>query len=250
MSGHSKWASIKHKKGIADAKRGTVFTKIIREITTAARLGGGDPNGNARLRLAINKAKEANMPADNLKRAIQKGTGELAGVAYEEFTYEGYGPGGVAFLIHILTDNKNRTAPEMRQILSKHGGNLGESGSVAWMFEKKGYITFPKDKTDEEQLMSVALEAGAEDIRSGDPEHYEVITSPADFDRINKVLADAKFACSISEVAHLPQSTVRLEEADATRMLKLIDALEGHDDVQDVVANYDIPDEILEKITA
>ncbi len=250
MSGHSKWASIKHKKAIVDAKRGGIFTKIIREITTAARIGGGDPNGNARLRIAITKAKEANMPADNIKRAIQKGTGELPGVAYEELTYEGYGPGGVALLIHVMTENKNRTAAEIRHLLGKLGGNLGESGSVAWMFDKKGYLTFPKEKTDEEKLMTVALDAGAEDIRSGDPENYEVLTSPADFERIKEALVAAHFTPVFAEVTYLPQSTVPLEGHDAEKMLKLMDGLESHDDVQDVVANFDISDDIIEKINA
>ncbi|MBI3598398.1 MAG: YebC/PmpR family DNA-binding transcriptional regulator [Nitrospirae bacterium] len=249
MSGHSKWATTKHRKAAVDSKRSNVFTKIIREMTTAARIGGGDPEGNARLRTAILKAKEANMPAENIKRAIQKGTGELPGVAYEEITYEGYGPGGVALLIHIMTENKNRTAPEIRHLLSKHGGNLGEAGSVSWMFEKKGYMTFPKRKTNEDQLMTVALDAGAEDIRSGDPENYEVITLPTDFEKIKKTLADAKFDPAFSEITYLPQSTVRLEEKDAGQMIKIMEALEDHDDVQSVSANFDIPDDIMEKIT-
>jgi YebC/PmpR family DNA-binding regulatory protein len=245
MSGHSKWATTKHKKAAIDSKRSGVFTKIIREMTTAARIGGGDVDGNARLRAAILKAKEANMPADNIKRAIQKGTGEIPGVAYEEMTYEGYGPGGVALLIHIMTENKNRTAPEIRHLLSKYGGNLGESGSVAWMFEKKGYLTFPKDKTDEEKIMMVALDAGAEDIRSGDTENYEVITDPADFEKIKKALTDASFTPVFSEVTYLPQSTVRLEGKEAEQMIKIMEALEDHDDVQNVSANFDIPDDIL-----
>jgi YebC/PmpR family DNA-binding regulatory protein len=245
MSGHSKWATTKHKKAAIDSKRSGVFTKIIREMTTAARIGGGDSDGNARLRAAILKAKEANMPADNIKRAIQKGTGEIPGVAYEEMTYEGYGPGGVALLIHIMTENKNRTAPEIRHLLSKHGGNLGETGSVSWMFEKKGYLTFPKNKTDEEKIMMVALDAGAEDIRSGDTENYEVITAPADFEKIKKALTDASFTPVFSEVTYLPQSTVRLEGKEAEQMIKIMEALEDHDDVQDVSANFDIPDDIL-----
>ncbi len=250
MSGHSKWATTKHKKAAIDAKRGAAFTKIIREMTTAARIGGGDINGNARLRAAVLKAKEANMPADNIKRAIQKGTGELPGVAYEEFTYEGYGPGGVAMLIHIMTENKNRTAPEIRHLMGKHGGNMGEAGCVSWMFDKKGFMTFPKEKTDEEKLMTLALDSGAEDIRSGDPENYEVITSPNDFERIKKTLTDANFNPVISEVTYLPQSTIRLEDKAAEQMLKLMDALEEHDDVQDVAANFDIPDEVMARLTA
>jgi len=250
MSGHSKWATTKHKKAAIDSKRSGVFTKIIREMTTAARIGGGDPEGNARLRTAILKAKEANMPADNIKRAVQKGTGEIAGVVYEEMTYEGYGPGGVALLIHIMTDNKNRTAPEIRHLLSKHGGNLGEAGSVSWMFEKKGYMTLPKKKTNEDQLMTVALDAGAEDIRSGDTENYEVITLPADFEKIKKTLEDAKLILAFSEITYLPQSTVHLEEKEAEQMIKIMEALEDHDDVQNVSANFDISDDIMEKINS
>jgi len=250
MSGHSKWATTKHKKALIDSKRSGVFTKIIREMTTAARIGGGDVDGNARLRTAILKAKEANMPADNIKRAVQKGTGELAGVIYDEMIYEGYGPGGVALLIYIMTDNKNRTAPEIRHLLSKHGGNLGESGSVSWIFEKKGYMTFPKKKTNEDQLMSVALDAGAEDIRSGDSENYEVITLPADFEKIKKILQDAKLVPTLAEISDLPQSTISLEEKEAEQMIKIMEALEDHDDVQSVSANFDIPDDIMEKINA
>ncbi len=250
MSGHSKWATTKHKKAAIDSKRSGVFTKIIREMTTAARLGGGDVDGNARLRTAILKAKEANMPADNIKRAIQKGTGELAGVIYDEMIYEGYGPGGVALLIEIMTDNKNRTAPEIRHLLSKYGGNLGETGSVNWMFEKKGYMTFPKKKTNEDQLMTIALDAGAEDIRSGDSENYEVITLPADFEKVKKILEDAKLIPAFSEVNYLPQSTVSLEEHQAEQMIKIMEALEDHDDVQNVAANFDISDEIMEKLNA
>ncbi len=250
MSGHSKWATTKHKKAAIDSKRSGVFTKIIREMTTAARLGGGDPEGNARLRTAILKAKEANMPADNIKRAIQKGTGEIAGVVYDEMIYEGYGPGGVALLIQIMTDNKNRTAPEIRHLLSKHGGNLGETGSVGWMFDKRGYLTFPKKKTDEDRLMSVALDAGAEDIRSGDDENYEVITLPADFEKIKKILEDAKMVPAFSEVTYLPQTTIALEQKEAEQMIKIMEALEDHDDVQNVSANFDISDDIMEKINA
>ncbi|MEK7702514.1 MAG: YebC/PmpR family DNA-binding transcriptional regulator [Nitrospirota bacterium] len=245
MSGHSKWATTKHKKAAIDSKRSGTFTKIIREMTTAARIGGGDIDGNARLRAAILKAKEANMPADNIKRAIQKGTGELPGVAYEEMTYEGYGPGGVALLIHIMTDNKNRTAPEIRHMMSKHGGNLGESGSVGWMFEKKGYLTFPKKKIDEEKLMSAALDAGAEDIRSGDDENYEVITAPADFEKVKKALTDAHFDSAFSEITYLPQNTIRLEGKEAEQMIKLMEALEDHDDVQNVSANFELPDDMM-----
>ncbi|MFQ5781334.1 MAG: YebC/PmpR family DNA-binding transcriptional regulator [Nitrospiria bacterium] len=249
MSGHSKWATTKHKKAATDAKRGKTFTKIIREITIAARMGGGDPEGNPRLRTAIGKAKEANMPADNIKKAIQKGTGELPGVQYEEATYEGYGPGGVAIMIQITTDNKNRTVSEVRHLLSKHGGNMAEAGSVAWMFEKKGYFLVEKNCVDEERLMSITLDAGAEDIRSDDPVNFEVISSPADFETVKKALFDAELPSSFSEVTYLPQSSVRLEGKEAEQMLRLVGALEDQDDVQNVFANFDIPDEVMAKVT-
>jgi YebC/PmpR family DNA-binding regulatory protein len=248
MSGHSKWATTKHKKAAADAKRGKVFTKIIREITVAAKMGGGDPEGNPRLRTAILKAKENNMPADNIKKAIQKGTGELPGVSYEEITYEGYGPGGVAIIIQIMTDNKNRTVSEIRHLLSKSGGNMGESGSVSWMFQKKGYLSIEKQKADEEKLMSVALDAGAEDIRSDDPTIFEVITTPADFEKVKKAMTDAGLTPSYAEVTFLPQTYIRLEGKEAEQMLRLMEALEDHDDVQNVYANFDIPDEVMAKV--
>lgn len=248
MSGHSKWATTKHKKGALDAKRGKIFTKIIREITTAARMGGGQPDGNPRLRTAILKAKESNMPADNIKKAIQKGTGELPGVVYEETTYEGYGPGGVAVLMQIMSDNKNRTVSEIRHTLAKHGGNMGESGCVSWMFDKKGYLTLEKQKVDEEKLMTLALDAGAEDIRSDDPANFEVITAPADFEKVKKALVDAKLAPSFAEITFLPQTYVRLEGKEAEQMLRLMEALEDQDDVQNVYANFDIPDEVMAKV--
>jgi YebC/PmpR family DNA-binding regulatory protein len=248
MSGHSKWATTKHKKAAADAKRGKIFTKIIREITVAAKMGGGDPEGNPRLRTAILKAKENNMPADNIKKAIQKGTGELPGVSYEEVTYEGYGPGGVAIIIQIMTDNKNRTVSEIRHLLSKSGGNMGESGSVAWMFQKKGYLSIEKQKTDEEKLMSVALDAGAEDIRSDDPTLFEIITAPADFEKVKKAMVDAGLTPSFAEVTFLPQTYIRLEGKEAEQMLRLMEALEDHDDVQNVYANFDIPDEVMARV--
>lgn len=248
MSGHSKWATTKHKKGAADAKRGKIFTKIIREITVAAKMGGGQPDGNPRLRTAIAKAKENNMPADNIKKAIQKGTGELPGVAYEEITYEGYGPGGVAIIIQIMTDNKNRTVSEIRHLLSKSGGNMGESGSVGWMFQKKGYLSIEKQKADEEKLMSAALDAGAEDIRADDPALFEVITAPSDFEKVKKAMTDAGLVPSFSEVTFLPQTYVRLDGKEAEQMLRLMEALEDHDDVQNVYANFDIPDEVMAKV--
>jgi len=248
MSGHSKWATTKHKKAALDAKRGKIFTKIIREITVAAKMGGGDPEGNPRLRTAILKAKENNMPADNIKKAIQKGTGELPGVSYEEVTYEGYGPAGVAIIIQIMTDNKNRTVSEIRHLLSKSGGNMGESGSVSWMFQKKGYLSIEKQKTDEDKLMSVALDAGAEDIRSDDPTIFEVITAPADFEKVKKAMTDAGLTPSFAEVTFLPQTYIRLEGKEAEQMLRLMEALEDHDDVQNVYANFDIPDEVMAKV--
>ncbi|TAK09625.1 MAG: YebC/PmpR family DNA-binding transcriptional regulator [Candidatus Manganitrophaceae bacterium] len=248
MSGHSKWATTKHKKAAADSKRGKIFTKIIREITVAAKIGGGDPEGNPRLRTAILKAKENNMPADNIKKAVQKGTGELPGVSYEEMTYEGYGPGGVAIIIQIMSDNKNRTVSEIRHLLSKSGGNMGESGSVSWMFQKKGYLSIEKQKADEEKLMSVALDAGAEDIRSDDPTLFEVITAPADFEKVKKAMTDAGLTPSFSEVTFLPQTYIRLEGKEAEQMLRLMEALEDHDDVQNVYANFDIPDEVMAKM--
>jgi YebC/PmpR family DNA-binding regulatory protein len=248
MSGHSKWAGIKHKKAKVDAQRGRIFTKIIREITVAARVGGGDPDGNPRLRLAIEKAKAVNMPQDNIQRAILKGTGELPGTSYEEYIYEGYGPGGVAVLLEVVTDNKNRTAPEIRKAFSKYGGNLGESGCVAWMFEKKGLIQVEAAAADEDRLLGVALEAGAEDIRRSD-DTFEVITAPKDLERVKKSLATEKIEIAEGEVTMLPQSTVRLEGKQAQQMLQLMETLEEHDDVQNVYANFDIPEEIMAAAT-
>jgi len=248
MSGHSKWAGIKHKKAKVDAQRGRAFTKVIREITVAARVGGGDPTGNPRLRLAVEKAKAVNMPQDNIQRAIQKGTGELPGVTYEEYVYEGYGPGGVAVLLEVLTDNKNRTTPEIRRIFAKHGGNLGESGCVAWMFEKKGLIQVDAAKTDEDCLVSAALEAGAEDVRRSD-NLFEVITTPKDLDRVKELLVIEKIEVASGEVTMLPQTTVKLEGKQAQQMLRLMEEMEDHDDIQDVHANFDIPEEIMAAMT-
>src|SRR5579863_640750 len=247
MSGHSKWATTKHKKAAADSKRGKIFTKLIKEITIASKIGGGDPDGNPRLRSAILKAKESNMPADNIKKAIQRGTGELPGVVYEETSYEGYGPGGVALLVEITTDNKNRTVSEIRHVLSKHGGNMGEAGCVAWLFHKKGYITVEKAKAYVEKLMTLALEAGAEDMRSDDEQNFEIVTAPADFESVKKALDDNKVETSYGEVTMIPQNYVRLTGKDAEQMLRLMEALEDHDDVQNVYANFDIPAEIMEK---
>lgn len=248
MSGHSKWAQIKHKKANTDAKRGKTFTKIVKEISVAARIGGGDPSGNPRLRLAIEKAKEVNMPHDNIKRAIMKGTGELPGMSYEEFTYEGYGPGGVAVLIEALTDNKQRTVSEIRHTLSKHGGNLGEAGCVAWIFQQKGYLLVDKSKVDEDTLMTIALDAGAEDMKNDPKEdNYEVITSPEDLPRVKNVLEAAKVPVSLAETTMLPKNYVLLEERSAEQMLRLIELLEENEDVQNVYANFDIPDEVVTK---
>jgi YebC/PmpR family DNA-binding regulatory protein len=248
MSGHSKWAQIKHKKAHTDAKRGKIFTKIVKEISVAARIGGGDPSGNPRLRLAIEKAKEVNMPHDNIKRAIMKGTGELPGMSYEEFTYEGYGPGGVAVLIETLTDNKQRTVSEVRHTMSKHGGNLGEAGCVAWMFQQKGYLLVDKSKVDEDTLMTIALDAGAEDMRNDPKEdNYEVITSPEDLTRVKNALEAAHVPVSLAETTMLPKNYVLLEERAAEQMLKLIELLEENEDVQNVYANFDIPEEVMTK---
>jgi YebC/PmpR family DNA-binding regulatory protein len=238
MSGHSKWATIKHKKGAADAKRGRVFTRLIKEISMAARLGGGDAAGNPRLRKAIDDAKAVNMPADNIKRAIQRGTGELPGVTYEEISFEGYGPGGVAVLIEAMTDNKNRTLPEIRTIFSKHGGNLGESGSVRFLFQKKGYITIEKDKATEDQVMEAAIEAGAEDVTS-DGEHHEIETSAESFAEVKATLEKKGLPLAIAEISMVPTTEVRLDARKAEQMMKLMEALEDHDDVQHVWANFD-----------
>ncbi|MBN1834428.1 MAG: YebC/PmpR family DNA-binding transcriptional regulator [Spirochaetales bacterium] len=241
MSGHSKWASIKHKKGAADAKRGKVFTKIIREISIAARLGGGDPEANPRLRTAVLKAKMANMPKDNVDRAIKKGTGDLEGSEYVELTYEAYGPGGVALLIEALTDNKNRTAAELRHILSRGGGNLGESGSVSYLFKRKGLITLEAAKYPEDAVLEVALEAGAEDVSETDGE-IEVITEPEDFEAVLGALEKANLEQSSAEVTMIADAYIALAEDKTRQALRLIENLEDHDDVQSVASNLDIPE--------
>ncbi len=248
MSGHSKWATTKHKKAAADSKRGKAFTKLIKEITVAARMGGGDQDGNPRLRLAVQKSKEQNMPADNIKRAIMKGTGELPGVSYEEILYEAYGPGGTAMLVEIMTDNKNRTVAEIRHVFSKHGGNLGEAGCVAWMFHKTGYILVEKSKADEDTLMSLALDAGADDMKSDDPEQYEIFTAPGELERVKKALEAKAVPLALAEVTQIPQTYVKLEGKEAEQMLKLMEALDDHDDVQKVHANFDIAQEVMEKV--
>ena len=246
MSGHSKWHQIRHKKAAVDAKRGKLFTKLIREIMVAARMGGGDPEMNPRLRTAIEAAKAANMPSENIERAIKKGTGELEGVSYEEVVYEGYGPGGVAIMIEALTDNKNRTVAEIRHIFSKYGGNLGESGCVAWMFTKTGLILVPKDGTDGEKLLEVALEAGAEDFNEEGTDYYEIYVQPSNLLELKQALTDAGFTVESAEITALPQSTVRVEGKEAEKLLKLLEVLEDHDDVQKVYSNMDIPDEVME----
>lgn len=248
MSGHSKWSTIKRKKGAADAKRGKVFTKLIREIATAARMGGGDPNSNPRLRLAVDKARAANMPKDNIDRAIKKGTGEDDdGSRYEEVVYEGYGPGGVAILLETLTDNRNRTVGEVRHVLGKHGGNLGESGCVSFLFDKKGAIRFERGAVpDGDALLEAALEAGAEDVEEGD-DVLQVTTTPAEFESVREALCGAGFESNDAEITLEPSTTVKLEGPDAETMLKLADALDDLDDVQNVHANFDISDDELAK---
>jgi len=246
MSGHSRWAGIKHKKGLADAKRGKLWTKIVREIAIAAKISGGHPDSNPRLRKAMDDAREANMPADNIKKAIQRGTGELPGVNYEEMVYEGYGPSGVAVIVEVTTDNKNRTAGEVRRIFSSHGGNMGETGSVGWMFSSKGIFVIEKSKTTEDQLMAVALDAGAEDINSDDPDVFEVTSLPADFEKVKKAIEGAKIPISSAQVTLLPKTYVKLTGSAATSVMSLMNELEDHDDVKNVYANFDIPKEIIE----
>lgn len=249
MSGHSKWATIKHKKGALDAKRGKIFTKIIREMTIASRIGGGDPDSNPRLRTAVDKAKSVNMPADNIKRAIQKGTGELEGMAYEDLTLEGYGPGGVAVLVEGTTDNRNRVVSEIRHIFGKFGGNLGTVGSVSYMFKPKGVITIAKDKTTEEKLMELALDAGADDITSSD-DSFEVMTSQSAYETVLKAIKGASIEPDNAELGKFADNTIPLEGTKAQQMLKLLDALEDNDDVQNVWANFDISDKEIEAAAA
>ena len=248
MSGHSKWSTIKRKKGIADAKRGKVFTRLIKEIALAARLGGADVEGNTRLRQAIMAAKEENMPKDNIEKAIKKGTGEVEGAAnYEEVTYEGYGSMGVAVLVETMTDNKNRTVAEIRHIFAKHGGNLGESGCVSWIFKKKGSIVFDKKAVNEDLLMELALEAGAEDVREEESE-LQVITDPVSFENVKKVIDSRGLRYIEARISMIPQNTVRLDPGKAEQMLKLMEKLEDNDDVQNVHANFDIPDDVMGKL--
>ena len=245
MSGHSKWATIKHKKAATDAKRGQAFTKIIKEMTVAARIGGGDPGSNPRLRTVLEKAKSVNMPADNIKRAILKGTGELPGQVFEEVLFEGYGPGGVAVMVETATDNRNRTVGDVRHIFDKYGGNLGQNGCVAWIFDKKGVIEVEADKADEDQLLELALEAGAEDMQVGEGT-YEITTPAADLETVRAALEAKGIPMALAETSLIPQTTVRLEGKQATQMLKLMDALEDHDDVQNASANFDIDASVME----
>lgn len=249
MSGHSKWSTIKRRKGAVDAKRGKIFTRLIKEITVAARMGGGDPFGNPRLRSAIAAAKVENMPKDNIERAIKKGTGELEGAVYEEIRYEGYGPGGVAVLVDCMTDNKNRTVADVRHFFSKSGGNLGESGCVAWMFTKKGSITVNKAGISEEEIFNFALEAGAEDVVEED-NVFQVMTAPEDFESVRETLQGRNVSIAEASVSMIPNNTVDVdEEKTARQLLKLLENLEDYDDVQNVSANFDIPDEIIESIS-
>ncbi|MBR9977925.1 MAG: YebC/PmpR family DNA-binding transcriptional regulator [Bacteroidetes bacterium] len=246
MSGHSKWATIKRAKGAKDAARGKLFGRIIKEIAIAARDGGGDPDGNPRLRMAIDKAKGANMPADNIKRAIQRGTGEMEGVHYEENTYEGYGPGGVAFLIETITDNKNRTVAELRHLFSKNNGNLAENGSVSWKFDRKGVIILPKHY-DEDELMLLVLDAGAEDMQT-EEESFGIITDPASFHNVRKALEDQGMEILEAETQMVPQNTMKVEGKDAEGVLRLFEALEEHDDTQNVYADFDIDADVMESM--
>ncbi len=249
MSGHSKWHSIKHKKSKEDAKRGKLFTKLMREIMVAARLGGGDPDANPRLRQAIANARAANMPKDNIITAIKKGTGELEGISYEEATYEGYGPGGVAVLVETMTDNRNRTTAEIRKIFSRAGGNLGEAGCVSWMFQRKGLIVFDKSKVSEDEVMEVALEAGADDVRDSESV-WEVVCEPDQFDKVKQAFDEKGLEYTLAQIAMIPQTTIRLSGKEAEQMIRLMEALEEHDDVQNVYSNFDIAEEELERLSA
>ncbi|MCF6187774.1 MAG: YebC/PmpR family DNA-binding transcriptional regulator [Desulfobulbaceae bacterium] len=249
MSGHSKWSTIKRKKGANDAKRGKIFTKLIKEITIAARMGGGDPDGNPRLRTAVIAAKSENMPKDNIARAIKKGTGDLDGAVYEEILYEGYGPGGIAVLVETMTDNKNRTVADVRHFFAKSGGNLGESGCVAWMFDKKGSITVDREGVDEDELMDLAIEAGAEDVIE-DETTFQILTEPDDFSEVVENLEKSGIKCLEASITMIPKNTVEVEaEKTARSLMKLLDNLEDNDDVQKVHANFDISDELMETLS-
>lgn len=247
MSGHNKWSSIKHKKGAADAKRGKIFTRILKEMTVAARMGGGDVAGNPRLRVAVAEAKASNMPKENIERAIKRGTGELEGTTYEEITYEGYGAGGVAIMVEALTDNTNRTTPEIRHIFEKHGGNFGTPGSVKFQFEKKGYFAVEKSAASEDALMEIVLEAGADDLQSDDPEVFEIYTSPDAFEPVRQALETGKITTVEGKLDMIPANYVSLEEAKVKQVMKLLEALDDNDDVQNVWSNLDIPAEMMEE---
>ena len=249
MSGHNKWSTIKHKKGALDAKRGKIFSRLIKEISIAARMGGGDAEGNPRLRTAVNAARAANMPKDNIERAIKRGTGEIAGVSYEEVTYEGYGPGGVAVLLEALTDNKNRTVADIRHIFEKHSGNLGESGCVAWIFEKRGVIELAGDDLTEDEVMELALEAGAQDVKA-EGDSFEITTDPVDFEAVRTAVETKGWKIELAEITMVPQNTVKLEGKKAEQMLKMMDALDDHDDLQRVVANFDISEDEMIRASA
>lgn len=249
MSGHNKWSTIKHKKGAADAKRGKIFSKIIKEITIAARMGGGDPEGNPRLRTVLTAARNANMPKDNIERAIKRGTGEIAGVTYEEITYEGYGPGGVAVLVEALTDNKNRTVAEIRHIFDKYNGNLGESGCVSWIFEKKGVIDIPVQGLTEDQVMELALESGAQDVKQED-DMFEITTEIAEFETVRKAVEEQGWKIEEASITMIPQNSIKLDGKKAEQMLKMMDVLDDHEDLQNVYANFDISEEEMMKLSA
>jgi len=249
MSGHSKWHSIKYKKAAQDAKRGKIFTKIIRELAVAARIGGGDPDTNPRLRKAVSEAKAVNMPSDNIKKAIMKGTGQLEGVSYEEISYEGYGPGGVAIYVEALSDNKNRTVSELRYVFSKNGGNIGESGCVSWMFKRKGYVVVEQSKASEDELLDIILEAGAEDLRE-DGSNYEIFTLPENYEAVVNALKEHNIELAASNLGYIPQNYVKLEGKQAQQLLRLMEELEDHDDVQNVWANFDIDEEEIAKYSS
>ena len=248
MSGHSKWHSIKHKKAKVDAQRGRIFTRLIKEITVSARMGGGDPEMNPRLRTAVAAAKAANMPAKNIDNAVKKGTGELPGVVYEEIVYEGYGPGGVALYINVMTDNKNRTVAEIRHLLSKYGGNLGESGCVAWIFEKKGLIRIVKNNYDEEELFMIALDAGAEDVQSDDEEYYDIYTGFENLESVKEEIEKNNIQVEEAVQTMIPQNTINLDGKQAEQMIRLMEMLDDHDDIQDINANFDIDDEVMAQL--
>jgi len=246
MSGHSKWSTIKHKKGAADAKRGKIFTRILKEMTVAAKMGGGDPIGNPRLRAAIAEAKANNMPKDNIERAIKRGTGELEGVTYEEITYEGYGPGGVALLVETMTDNSNRTTPEIRHIFEKNGGNMGTPGSVRFQFERKGYFAVEKGAANEDKLMEIAIEAGADDLKADDPEAFEIYATPEAFEQVRQALEKNNIPTIEAKLGQIPANYVKLDEQKSKQTIRLLEMLDDHDDVQNVWSNVDIPEEMLE----